>query len=134
MVEGEKKISNINSIKEGSYIIIEGEPCKVNTVTSSKAGKHGHAKIRLMATGLFDGKKRETVMPSGENVEVPVLDKRNAQVLSITGNMANIMDSETFETFDLEIPEELTAEVKEGVTIIYWVLLHAKTMKQVKND
>ena len=71
-------------------------------------------------------------MPSHDKVEAPIIEKKSAQVLSISGNMANVMDVETYETFDLDIPEELQAEVKEGVEVLYWLLMGTKVMKQVK--
>ena len=129
---GEVKFVDISTLKEGSLIIIDGAACKVVNVDISKPGKHGHSKINLTAVGVIDGKKRNIVRPGHDSVDVPIIGKRNAQVLSITGNKANIMDSETFETFDLEIPEELQGKVKEGVEIVYWEILEAKVMKQVK--
>ena len=71
-------------------------------------------------------------MPGHDNIEVPIVEKKTAQVLSIQGNTANVMDSETYETFDLKIPEELKAEVVEGVNVLYWIILEDKVMKQVK--
>ncbi len=129
---GEKKITDVQQIKPGSLMIIDGVACKVSSVDVSRPGKHGHAKFRIVAVGLIDEKKRDVVMPH-QSVEVPVIGKRDAQVLSISGDMANVMDSETFETFDLKIPEEMKAEVMAGVTIIYWEILDDKVMKQVSN-
>jgi translation initiation factor 5A len=128
---GEKKVVDVQTIKEGSLMIIDGVACKVSSVDISRPGKHGHAKFRIVAVGILDEKKREVVMPHA-SVEVPIIGKKDAQVLSITGNKANIMDAQTFETFDLEIPEELKDKVKDGVTIIYWEILDDKIMKQVK--
>ena len=71
-------------------------------------------------------------MPGHDNIEVPIVDKRNAQILSISGNKANVMDSQSYETFDLEVPEELKADVVEGCTVLYWIILNQKIMKQVK--
>ena len=71
-------------------------------------------------------------MPGHDNVEVPIIEKRTAQVLSIQGDAANVMDSETYETFDIKIPEELKGEVAEGVNVLYWIILEDKIMKQVK--
>ena len=71
-------------------------------------------------------------MPGHDNVEVPIIEKKSAQVLSITENKANVMDAETFETFDLEIPEELKGQVIEGVSVMYWVIMNDKVMKQIK--
>ncbi|MCH8329470.1 MAG: translation initiation factor IF-5A, partial [Nanoarchaeota archaeon] len=85
------------------------------------------------AVGIVDEKKRIVVMPGHDNVEVPIIEKKSAQVLSIQGDTANVMDSETYETFDLKIPEELKDEVVEGVNVMYWVILDDKVMKQVKS-
>ena len=80
-----------------------------------------------------DEKKRIIVLPGHDNVEVPIIEKKNAQVLSIAGDKANVMDNETYETFDLAIPEELKGEVVEGANILYWTILDDKVMKQVMN-
>ena len=119
-------------MKKGSYIVMDGHACKVTDTATSRPGKHGHAKVRITAVGLIDGKKRVEVMPGHDNVEVPVVDKRTAQVLSINGDMANVMDAESYETFDLQIPEELKPEVVEGCEVLYWVILDDKVMKQLK--
>ena len=74
------------------------------------------------------------IKPGHDNVEVPIIDKRTANVLSISGNTANVMDIETYETFDITIEEELKAECAEGVNILYWQILGDKVMKQVKSD
>lgn len=124
---------NAGSIKEGSYIIVDGVACKVVSIDIGKSGKHGHAKARIMAVGLIDEKKRETVMPAHDNVEVPIIEKKGAQVLSITGDKANVMDLETYETFDLAIPEELKGTITEGCQILYWIILDQKVMKQLKS-
>lgn len=127
-------LKSIGSLQKGAYIVIDGVASKVQDTQTSRPGKHGHAKVRLQAVGIIDGKKREIVKPGHDNVECPIIDKRNAQILSVTGNQANVMDSETFETFDLEIPEELKAEVTEGANVLYWQILEDKLMKQVKPE
>ena len=126
------KVVGAGSVKEGSYIVIDGAACKVVSVDIGKSGKHGHAKARIVAIGLIDEKKREIVLPAHDNVEVPIIEKRNAQVLSVTGDMANVMDAETYETFDIKIPEELKATVAPGVSVLYWDILGERIMKQLK--
>ncbi len=126
------KVVGAGTLREGSYINIEGIPCKIASTDTSKTGKHGHAKVRIVAIGLLDDKKREVVMPAHDNVEVPIIEKKTAQVLSINGNMANIMDEENFETFDLKIPDDLKAEVVSGAKIMYWIIMGQKVMKQLK--
>ena len=88
--------------------------------------------IGIVGIGLIDEKKREIVTPAHE-MDAPIIEKKNAQVLSINGDIANVMDAETYETFDLKIPEELKNDVKEGKEVLYWVILNEKIMKQVKN-
>src|SRR3989344_2986674 len=100
------KMISANNVQKGTSIILEGVACKVVDVEISKPGKHGHSKVRVSAVGLVDDRKRIVVMPGHDNVEVPIIEKRTAQVLSVHGDTANVMDSETYETFDLKIPEE----------------------------
>lgn len=130
---GEIKKKSVGSLQKGHYIVIDGVASIVQGSQTSRPGKHGHAKVRLQAVGMFDGRKREIVMPGHDEVDVPVVAKNNAQVLSVTGNHANVMDMESYETFDLEVPEELQSEVTEGVVVLYWEVLDDRVMKQVTN-
>lgn len=125
---------SVGTLKKGDTIVLEGAACVVTDVKISRPGKHGHAKVNLMAVGLLDKKKRNAVMPGHDDVEAPIIGKKNAQVLSLNGNHANVMDSETYESFDLEIPEELKEQLKEGMTIVYWTILSDKVMKQIKPE
>ncbi len=120
------------SINEGDSVVIEGEPCRVKKISTSSPGKHGHTKVRIEAVGMLDDKKRQTVMPGDEDVEVPIIDKRNAQVLSVKGDSINVMDLENYQTFDLDVPEELQGEIEEEDNVLYWVILDNKVLKDVK--
>jgi translation initiation factor 5A len=126
------KMTAATSLQKGNYVIVDGVACRVVDVEISRPGKHGHAKVRLSAVGLVDEKKRISVMPGHDNVEVPLIEKRNAQVLSVQDDTANVMDSETYETFDMKIPEEFKKDVSEGSNVLYWVILEQKVIKQVK--
>jgi len=129
---GQIQLKSIGTLKKGNYIVIEGAACVVSDTQTSRPGKHGHAKVRLTAMGMIDDKKRVIVMPGHDNVEVPIIEKKNAQVLSVSGGTANVMDTETYETFDLKVPEELKDLVTEGVTVLYWSILNDRIMKDIK--
>ncbi len=129
---GEVKHKSVGSLQKGNYVVIDGVASIVTDVATSRPGKHGHAKVNMTAVGMFDNKKRNVVMPGHDDIEVPVIDKRNAQVLSVNGDMCNVMDSETFETFDLKIPDELKGQILGGMTIVYWSVLNDRVMKQIK--
>src|SRR3989344_5065930 len=128
------KMVGANQIQKGSFILMGGIACKVVDTEISKPGKHGHTKVRISAVGLVDDKKRIVVMPGHDNVEVPMIEKRNAQVLSVHGDTANVMDSETYETFDLKIPDEFKEQVVDGSSVLYWTILNEKIIKQVKGS
>lgn len=128
------KHKTAGSLQKGNYVVIDGVASIVTDVSVSRPGKHGHAKVNFSGVGVIDGKKRNMVAPGSDTIEVPVIDKRNAQVLSVHGDSCNVMDSESFESFDMDIPSELKDEVKENSTILYWVILRDKLMKQVKNE
>ena len=129
----EKKITTLNELKVGSFVLIDNVPCKVVSITHSKPGKHGAPKIRLEAIGLVDERRRSIVQPADARVEVPIIEKRNAQIISITPDKtkANVMDLESYETFDIDIPEEFREKVSEGATILYWDV-GVKLMKGIK--
>ena len=128
------KTITANNVQKGNFIIMEGIACRVVDVEISKPGKHGHSKVRVSAVGLIDDKKRIAVMPGHDNVEVPIIEKRTAQVLSVHGDSANVMDSETYETFDLKIPDEFKEQVAEGTSVLYWTILNDKVIKQVEGS
>lgn len=130
----EVKLVSIGSLKKGNYVIIDGVACVVFDIQVSRPGKHGHAKIRMTGTGILDGNKRVVVKPGHDPIEVPIINKKTGQVLSVNGNMANLMDMETFETFDAEIPSDLADSISEGVNVLFWEVLDDKIIKQVKSE
>lgn len=128
----EKKIGVMKDLKEGKYVIIDNEPCRVVKVVHSKPGKHGGAKARIDAIGLFDGQKRTLLGPVSQNVEIPIISKRTAQVLNIIQDRANLMDMETYETFELEIPEELKDKLVEGKEVLYMECMGKRKILQIQ--
>lgn len=130
--EYEKKQVVLGSVKKGDTIIIEDSPCRVTNIQVSKTGKHGHAKARVEGVGIFDDKKRVIISPTHDKAEVPIVEKRGAQVLAISGNTATVMDTESYETFELPIPEELKESVKENVQVLYWKIMGQMMIKQLK--
>ena len=128
----ERKLVIVGSLKKGDTLIIDNAPCRVTDLSVSRPGKHGHAKVNMMAVGILDGKKRNLVMPGHDKVEAPIIEKKIAQVLSTSDKTANVMDMESYETFELEIPKELKEQVKEGVEVLYWALMGIKVLREVK--
>ena len=114
------KIIEGTAVRSGSTIIIDGEPCNVKSINVSKTGKHGHAKVRIEAIGIIDGKKKVIARPGHERFEVPLIEKKKAQVLSMSPEAVNVMDIESYETFDLPIPTEEVPELYEGDQVEYW--------------
>ena len=119
-------------LKPGSYVVFDGVACTVKNVEKSKTGKHGSAKCKIEAITILDGKKIKKVMPGSDKVMVPIIDKTNAQILAVQGDMANLMDMDTYETFDLKMPEELKDDAKEGGSAVYWVIMGEKLLKQAR--
>ncbi len=111
--------AEMRELKVGRYVVIDEEPCKIISIQMSKPGKHGEAKARLEAIGIFDGQKRSVVHPVTHKVRVPMIDKRKAQVLSIHENKAQLMDLENYATFELEVPEELRGSLQAGQESMY---------------
>ena len=123
------KTINAIELKVGSYIIIDGISCAVRSIDVSKTGKHGASKVRIEAVGIINGQKKIIVKPGHDKVEVPFVEKRKAQILSV-GEKANVMDVESFETFDMDIDEELKGQIKDGDNVEYWVVEGEKVIKR----
>merc|ERR1711953_1533037 len=70
-------------IRKGSHVMIKGHPCKVAEVTTSKTGKHGHAKAHIVALDIFTGKKYEDLCPTSHNLEVPFVKRTEYQLLDM---------------------------------------------------
>jgi len=130
------KPANLGSLKEGSYIIIEGEPSQIVEVAHSKPGKHGSAKVRLVAIGIFDGVKRNMVSPVTSQVEVPIIEKRTGQIVSTSEEIVQLMDLESYEVFWMDLPpeEEIKTKLEPGVEVEYWSVLGKKKMTRVKGS
>lgn len=131
---------DLGSLKIGSYILLPvsdqptGEPCKISEYDTSKPGKHGAAKARIVGVGVFDGQKRPHVGPVSMQVHVPLIDKRTGQIISIIGDTIQIMDSETFETIDITlIEEELEGKLVNDQNVEYWKVMDRTKIMRVKN-
>jgi len=128
------KPMEIGALRVGSYVIIEDEPCRIVNLTKSKPGKHGSAKARVVAIGVFDGTKRTIVKPVDAKVEVPVIEKRGGQVIAPLPATVQVMDLETYEIFETPIPEEeeIRSKLTSGVEIEYWRILGRTKIMRTK--
>ncbi|MBP1662374.1 MAG: translation initiation factor eIF-5A [Thermoplasmatales archaeon] len=115
-----KEMAEVRELKVGRYVLIDEEPCKIMSISTSKPGKHGEAKARIDAVGIFDEQKRSVVHPVKHKVGVPIIDKRSAQILALMGSeVVQLMDMETYETFEMPIPEDLKGQLEPGKEILY---------------
>ncbi len=131
MSEGEIQFASAKDIKVGRFILIDGVACKVVDIETSSPGKHGSAKMRITAIGIFDGQKKVLLKPSGGDVEVPVITKRKAQVVSVTDANVQLMDAETYEMYEIPIPEELRGKVIAGGEVEVMEAMGRKALSRV---
>ncbi len=129
--------ADLGSIKEGYYIILDGEPCKVVSREHFKPGKHGAAKVRLVAISILTGSKKSYVSPAESRVDVPMIDKRSGQVTSLTPDSVQLMDLETFEVFETPKPSaeemaELNGTLGPGTEVEYWSMMGKNKIMRIK--
>ncbi|MDH5438874.1 MAG: translation initiation factor IF-5A [Candidatus Bathyarchaeota archaeon] len=119
------KPMELGALRVGSYVIVDDEPCRIVDYTKSKPGKHGSAKARVVAIGVFDDAKRSFVKPVSAQVEVPILEKRAGQVIALLPASVQVMDLETYEVFEAPFPaeQELKSRLASGVEVEYWRIL-----------
>ena len=127
-----KKVLEVKTLKVGKYVIIDGEASKITSIQTSSPGKHGAAKARVEAIGIFDGQKRNFVKPVDSKCDVPMIDKRLGQVLAIMGDNVQLMDLESYETFDIPILDELKGKLNEGSEVDYILAMGKKKVMRIK--
>jgi len=123
------KIINATEAKVGTSIIVDGEPCTIKKIDISKTGKHGHAKCRIEAVGIISEVKKVFVIPGHDRLEIPLVEKRKGQVLSI-GDKVSLMDLESFETIEVDCPEEIRNELISNDNVEYWDVEGVKVVKR----
>lgn len=117
---GEYHLAEMKKMKPGSYILIDGEVLRVDKLQTSKPGKHGSAKARIEARGVFTDVKKIFVKPADTKIQVPVILKKNAQVVAVMGDTAQLMDLETYETYDVPVPDEFKNQLDSGIEVVVW--------------
>ena len=126
--------AELGTLRVGSYVMIDDEPCRIASYTKSKPGKHGSAKARIVAIGVFDGAKRTLVKPVSAQVEVPIIEKRGGQVISLLPTSVQLMDLETYDVFEASMPEDkaLKDKLVSGVEVEYWRILGRTRIMRTK--
>jgi translation initiation factor 5A len=114
-----KEQTETGKLKEGRYVVVDDEPCKILSIATSKPGKHGAAKARIDVVGIFDGQKRSIVQPVSAKVYVPIVERKLAQVISVAGNTVQLMDVKDFEMFELDLTDEQLGGMEAGKEIPY---------------
>ncbi len=118
MAEGEKKFTNVGSLKEGGFVLIDGFVCQIRAVEKSKPGKHGAAKARVTAFDVFSSQKKSLLKATGDDVEVPIIVKGTGQVVAVMVDIVQIMDLQSFETLNSKKPEDITG-LASGTEVEY---------------
>jgi translation initiation factor 5A len=128
------RMAKVGELKVGSYALINDEPSRITQVTKSKPGKHGSAKFRCTAISLFDGRKQSYVASTDTNIQVPIVDKRRGQVISVSPASIQLMDLETYEMMDVEIPveEKIVSALDAGKEVEYWIIMDRIKIQRVK--
>ena len=110
-----KQQKEVRDLQEGGYVMIDDAACKINAYSTAKPGKHGSAKARIEARGVFDNKKRSLSQPVDAKIWVPIIDRKQGQVVSVSGDDMQVMDLENYETFTMRIPEDVDASPDDTI-------------------
>jgi translation initiation factor 5A len=106
-----------SALRKNGHVVIKGRPCKIVDMSTSKTGKHGHAKVHLIAIDIFTGKKLEDLCPSTHNMDVPVVKRYEYQLIDISDDgFLNLIDDTGNEKNDVRMPD---GEVGEKITKLF---------------
>lgn len=125
------RLINATEAKPGTTIMVDTEACTVRSNDISKTGKHGASKCRIEAIAVFSGKKKVIAVPGHERFEVPMIDKKRAQVLNVNDGSVSVMDLESYETLDVPYSEELKDQLAPEKQVEYWLIEGKKMIMRV---
>ena len=127
-------MGKVGDLKVGSYAIVDDEPSQIMSIQKSKPGKHGSAKFRCSAISLFDGSKRSFVSPTDTSIQIPIVEKKSAQVVSMNPTSIQLMDLESYEVFDVSLPsdEDIKEKLEAGKEVEYWQIMGRYKIQRVK--
>lgn len=125
------KLIDAHGAKSGTTIMIEGEAYNVRSNDISKSGKHGASKCRIEAINVISGNKKVLACPGSTRFEVPMIEKKKAQVLSVSDSSASVMDLTSYETLDLKYLPELKESLLPEKQVEYWDIEGKKIIMRV---
>lgn len=105
-----------SALRKNGYCMMKGHPCKIVDMSTSKTGKHGHAKVSLVGIDIFDGKKYEDMSPSTHNMEVPNVKRTEYTLIDVTEEgYLSLMDENGDMRDDLHCnhDDELKSEIQK---------------------
>ncbi|XP_046871715.1 eukaryotic translation initiation factor 5A-1-like isoform X1 [Hypomesus transpacificus] len=103
-----------SALRKNGHVMLKGRPCKIVDMSTSKTGKHGHAKVHLVGLDIFTNKKYEDICPSTHNMEVPHIKRLDYQLLNITDGYLSLMSTNGDVREDLKLPEsDLGKEIEK---------------------
>ncbi len=132
MTDGVDRIfGQMGDLKVGKYVIADEHPCRVVSIDKSKPGKHGAAKMNVVCISLLDESKHTLLKPSDGDVEIPIVKRSRAQIVSAGQGSAQLMDLESYETFEVSVPEDMQADVEAGKEIQYLDVMGRRLLGRV---
>jgi len=94
-----------SALRKGGHVVIKNRPCKIVDMSTSKTGKHGHAKVHLVAIDIFTGKKLEELCPSTHNMDVPNVRRQEYQLIDIDDDFLSLMTDDGSTKDDVKLPD-----------------------------
>ena len=128
-------MGRVGELKVGSYAVIDGEPSRIVSIDKSKPGKHGSAKFRVVAISLLDDSKRSFVNPVDAQIQIPIVEKKNAQIVSVNPSSVQLMDLESYDVFEVATPadQDISSKIAAGKEVEYWNIMGRLKIQRVKS-
>ena len=123
----------VKDLKPGRFVVIDNEPCKVIGMDVSKTGKHGSAKARVDAVSLFTGSRKTLIKPGDASIEIPIIEKKAVQIIAIMGNRIQLMDLQTYEMSEIDVPEEFREKIRPGIEAEIQEVMGKKMLTRIKD-
>jgi len=108
-----------SALRKNGFVCVKGRPVKIVEMSTSKTGKHGHAKVHLVGIDIFTGKKLEDICPSTHNMSVPIVNRKEYSVVDFEANFFSLMDDEGVIRDDLQHTSVCSVDSSEKVKSMF---------------
>jgi translation initiation factor 5A len=113
-------MATAEDLKKGECIIINNGIYKITRKEVVAVGTHSHSKTKIYVVPIEGGGEKNYIYNHQDKVEIPEIENRVGQIISIGENSLQVMDTKTYETLEVLSNQEILDKAEEGKILFFF--------------